>query len=200
MSDCPARVVKVGGSLLSFPSLIPALQGWLAAQPHANNVLVAGGGKFADAIREADERFSIGEESSHWLCIEALGISARLLAAILPESQLIATFEQLMSALRSDNHGHLIIFCPRDFMHEVEPFAHDHPLPHTWNVTTDSIAARLAELIGADDTVLLKPTDPPTDEAMVEGFVDGYFPTAAENVPNVRFVNLRAFWPHQPRG
>jgi aspartokinase-like uncharacterized kinase len=192
MSDCSTRVVKVGGSLFDFPDLVPSLRGWLAAQPHANNVLVAGGGKFADAIREADGRFSIGEESSHWLCIEALRVSARLLAAILPEAKLIATFEQLMSTLLDKKGDYPVVFCPRDFMREVEPFADNHPLPHTWSVTTDSIAARLADLIGADELVLLKPTDPPSGGAMTGNFVDEYFSTAARDFPNVRFVNLWA--------
>lgn len=200
MSDYPARVVKVGGSLLDFPELVAALRHWLVAQPPANNVLVIGGGKFADAIRGADERFSIGEEPSHWLCIEALGLSARLLATILPESEQVGTFEELMSKLRHDNRARPIVFCPRDFMHRVEPYPDNHPLPHTWSVTTDSIAARLAELIGAGELVLLKPTDPPTDEAMNESFVDGNFPTAAKDVPNVRFVNLQAYWSRELGG
>ena len=73
-------------------------------------------------------------------------------------------------------------------------------MPHAWSVTTDSIAARLAEVIGASELVLLKPTDPPTDEAMTESFVDEYFQIAAKNVPHVRFVDLRAYWSRELGG
>ncbi len=190
MNDCPARVVKVGGSLFDFSDLVPALRGWLAAQPPANNVLVAGGGKFADAIREADERFAIGQETSHWLCIETLRVSAQLLATILPESQLVVTFEDLTSALRDSVGCRPMVFCPARFMREVEPDLDEYRSPHTWSVTTDSIAARLAEAIRADELVLLKSTDPPP-EGFITGYVDQYFPQAARNVANVRLVNLR---------
>ena len=53
----PVRVVKVGGSLLRHQPEAPAketaasLMKWIARQSSAVNVLVAGGGEFAEAIR-----------------------------------------------------------------------------------------------------------------------------------------------------
>ena len=52
----PIRVVKIGGSLFQFPALVQNLRSWLASQPRALNVLLAGGGRFADAVRDLDQR------------------------------------------------------------------------------------------------------------------------------------------------
>jgi len=188
----PVRVVKVGGSLFDFPKLAPALRDWLAAQPRARNVMLAGGGAFADVIREADKRFTLGEEASHWLCIEALRVMARLLAAILPETRLITTLSQLKTALAEEDDARPIVFCPESYMRDVDPTLDGRSLPHAWSVTTDSIAARLAETIAADELVLLKSSDPPADIEDAGRYVDEYFPTAAKGIRKVRFVNLKA--------
>ena len=188
----PVRLVKVGGSLFDFPELARALRAWLAAQPCARNVLLAGGGAFSDVIREADRRFTLGEETSHWLCIETLRVTARLLAAIQPEARLITTLARLKTVLTENDDAGPIVFCPESFMREVEPALDDRPLPHAWSVTTDSIAARLAETIEADELVLLKSSDPPAGTENAGCYVDEYFATAARNVRKVRFVNLKA--------
>lgn len=189
MQDRSVRVVKVGGSLFDFPHLAPALRTWLATQPLARNVLIAGGGKLANAIREADGRFSLGEETSHWLCIEILRVTARLLAGVLPETRLISVSAQLEAKLAEADAAKTVVFCPEDFMRK------DRSLPRAWSVTTDSIAARLAEVIQADELVLLKSSAPPDDPDEMRGYVDEYFPIAARNVKKIRFVNLQAYAP-----
>ena len=64
MSGLPIRVVKVGGSLFGFAGFVAALNEWLAEQPPAVNVLIAGGGKLADVIREADAAWGLGDEAA----------------------------------------------------------------------------------------------------------------------------------------
>jgi hypothetical protein len=68
-------------------------------------------------------------------------------------------------------------------------------LAHTWNVTSDSIAARLAQVVGGSLT-LLKSVELPPDlswgEAAQRGLVDAEFPSVVADAKlSVDWVNLR---------
>jgi len=191
MNRNPIRVVKVGGSLLQWPALPAALQTWLDAQPAAIHVLIGGGGELADWVREADARFALGQSACHRLCLEVLRVSARLLAELFPESRLLTAFDELQQVVREAAVRSVYVFCPHDFMTRWEPVHHDRPLPASWSATTDSIAARVAEMIPADELVLLKSADPPDEDPSCCGYVDDYFATAKESLNRVSFVNLR---------
>jgi aspartokinase-like uncharacterized kinase len=173
--------------------LLPeTLQNWLAAQPIAVNVLIAGGGELAEAIRRADAALRLGDETSHWLCIDALGITARVLAAALKWSEPEAFWDRLNARLIGESSA--VVFDPRNFLREIEPHLPGCRLPRDWSVTSDSIAARLAEVLGADELVLLKSRDAPAgdwQELARLGYVDRHFALAAANLPHVRVVNLR---------
>ena len=191
MNPLPIRVVKVGGSLLEWPSMSDALRCWLDGQPPSVQVLIAGGGRMADWLREADSRFMLGERACHRLCLETLRVTARLLTELLPKSRLIARFEDLAMAIREYDGTTVLVFCPYHFMIEWEPSRHTRPLPAEWSATTDSIAARLAEMIRADELVLLKSADPPSGDWADGGYVDGQFAAASEGLNRIRVVNLR---------
>ena len=190
------RVVKVGGSLLDFAGLAAALRTWLARQPPLATVLVAGGGPFTDAVRAADERFALSEETSHWLCIDALAVSARLLAGLLPEAEFLprCTVRELLQRLTATSPGSTFVFDIETYLREEEP-RHSKPLPHTWSVTSDSLAARLAEALEVEELVLVKsglPSIAALHSAAEAGYVDPYFPQAAARLRRVRCVNLRS--------
>jgi hypothetical protein len=206
------RVVKLGGSLLDFDALVPALRSWLAGQPAMTTVMVVGGGSLADAIRDAHVRQPLDDEAAHWLCIRLLGVTAELVARLLPEARLIPRLGELFvgrtsvrsgglkSALQQEGgprprDAGLWILEPESFLRDEELRIGAKPLPHTWGVTSDSIAARLAVALEATELVLLKsrlPDGAEIGEAVRTGYVDAYFSRAVVGTRAVRCVNLRA--------
>jgi aspartokinase-like uncharacterized kinase len=188
-------VVKVGGSLLEWPEFPRRLRAWLDFQPAGAYLLVAGGGKLCDVVREADSRFHLGQEMAHWLCIDMLSINAKILARAMGDVFLIDRLADLRQ-LGEQSHAAktVCVFDARTFLYCDEPHHSGHTLPRTWDVTTDSIAARLAECLQAEQLVLLKSCDPPAasiDACSTAGYVDRYFIQAARPIPRIACINLR---------
>ncbi len=192
MSGDGLRVLKLGGSLLELSDVAPRLRRRLAAGAGRSSVIVVGGGRLADAIRAYDKLHALGENVSHWLCIRAMSVNAELVAALLPEARLVHSVAELRR--RSAAAGPMI-FDVWSFLRDEEPKLFAEPLPATWQVTSDSIAARLAEILGAAELVLLKSALPPVNatvaSAVAAGYVDGYFPIAARRLTRIECVDLR---------
>jgi aspartokinase-like uncharacterized kinase len=166
-------LVKIGGSLYDWPDLGPKLAHWLESQAAPELRIVPGGGPFAEIIRRSDTIHHLGDESAHWLAIRAMALAGEFLSHLCPPIK-----EHLIDPVK---------FCRDD---ERRTGA----LPHSWDVTSDSIAARLAEVLGAD-LMLLKSADPPAGDAAAWAaacYVDGYFPTVVNRATlSVRAINLR---------
>jgi aspartokinase-like uncharacterized kinase len=189
------RVVKLGGSLLDFEGLVPALRRWLAAQPPMANLLVVGGGKLADGIREADRLHKLEVETAHDLAMGAMALAARLVEALLPEAALLPVSEDAELMLPSADRG-LAILEPESFLRGLERYL-DVRLPHDWSLTSDSISAEAAKEFGAEELVLLKSRVPslPATLASVsqEGYVDAMFASCARRAGlRIRCVDLRS--------
>lgn len=186
------RVVKVGGSLLDWQELRPSLNRWLSHQAAAVSVLVCGGGRFVDAVREAANVFCLSDETAHWLAIDCLAITARLLGLACGH-ELILDYGNLKKVVgRATSCA--VVFDPQAFLIEMEQLTPELALPHDWTATSDSIAARLAASLNADELVLLKSSEPPEggwNELVAAGYIDSFFLTAATSLPSVRIVNLR---------
>ena len=183
------RVVKVGGSLLAWPQLKTAVNLWLARQT-GTNVLIAGGGFLADSIRRFDQRLQFGVEEAHWLCVSAMSHTAHLLAQGLNHGPVHTTVSRLSTAL-----AHVVVFDCARFLKSDEPRLEGTRLPHNWSVSSDSIAARVAQALQSPELVLLKSCHPPQPatrhEAVSVGYVDEFFARAAQNLPRIKCVNLR---------
>jgi 5-(aminomethyl)-3-furanmethanol phosphate kinase len=160
-------VVKVGGSLLVGPELRPRLTAWLNELPTSRVVLVPGGGAAADVVRELDRVHGLGEEAAHWLAIRAMTMNAHVLAALLPRARVVAQLAELAAAWSA--HVVPVLDCLPMLLDDER---HLDKLPHTWAVTSDAIAARVAEVLHAQ-LVLLKSVS----LAGKHGLVDAVFPT-----------------------
>jgi aspartokinase-like uncharacterized kinase len=185
------RVVKLGGSLLALSDPAERFQAWLATQPSAETLLIAGGGDLADAVRETNRFRPLSDSVAHWLCIRAMQLQTEMLAASLPEAEILRSIAELRG---SPPQARLVIVDPWRFVHDEDRQLSAAPLPESWDVTSDSIAARLAQLTAADELVLLKSASAPAadlPELVTAGYVDRFFLHASIGVSQVRLVNLR---------
>jgi aspartokinase-like uncharacterized kinase len=148
-------VVKIGGSLIKeAPGLVdrlvkefgsenpnPVDEGQASGRLPFSVLIVPGGGIFADAIRAADEEFSLGADAAHWMAV--LGME-QYACYLLDKSSAVAT-----DSIANLPHGVSILFPYR--LIKTEDL-----LPHSWDVTSDTIAAWVATQIGA---LFVKATD-----------------------------------------
>lgn len=171
------RVVKVGGSLFDLPDLATRLQTWLETNNDQRNLLLAGGGKFVDCVREAQTVHQFDDVAAHWISIETMSSTSRLLHALLPDSMLT---DNLETAISGD--WPVVVWQPLAWL------AGREDLPQGWGFTSDSIAACLAVETQAAELVLLKSCD--SDDAG-DDFVDQGFEQIASAVPSCKFVNFR---------
>lgn len=180
----PLWVVKVGGSLYELPDLGARLRDYLTSKvpPQAVTLLVPGGGAAADAVRALDTRHRLGEEQAHFLALRALSLNAHFLACLLGDY------------LREN----WAILDSYSFLEADECRTGQALVPHCWDATSDSVAARAAVVLQAERLVLLKsmtiPAELSWDEAGQRGLVDPVFPhilRQATSPLEVIAVNLR---------
>jgi 5-(aminomethyl)-3-furanmethanol phosphate kinase len=189
-------VVKVGGSLFDWPELPDRLVAYLEMRrlaDHAEHtVLIAGGGPAANWIRTLDQIHRLGDVAADRLALHSLDLTAAFLAEILPESLKVDRLETLKTACRSRSST---ILAPRQALAEIESSGMS-PLPASWDVTSDAVAARIAAYIEARSLVLLKsaplPEGATREDAARLGLIDPILPSVASPISQVEYVNLRS--------
>jgi aspartokinase-like uncharacterized kinase len=186
------RVVKIGGSLWSCPDLLTRLKDWLRQQPAGRSVLITGGGEYAEQIRRLDQSAKLLPETAHWLAVRGMSLLAWTLSQCNPAWSYLTDWSQLGELVGSTSPTGVAIFDPAHFLKHDEPHLSGVCLPIGWHVTSDAIAARIAELLPADELVLLKSALPSAvshEQAALDGYVDAHFPRAAAG-RYVRCVDL----------
>jgi len=184
-------VLKLGGSLLSVPDLAARIEAVCRQRSSERITIVVGGGAAADVVREWDRAHSLGDEAAHQLALRAMRLSAEFVALRLPAAKIVANTESLAAAWAA---GQLPLLAADAWLTRAEQTGRS-TVPHTWDATSDSIAAWLAAELSANELVLLKSVDSPVGDlkqAVRDGLVDPCFPAAAARVPHVSWVNLRS--------
>jgi aspartokinase-like uncharacterized kinase len=188
-------IVKVGGSLFDWQGLPSQLTAYLARRraldPIERVVLIGGGGPAAEWVRTLDRTHRLGDEEAHRLALHALDLTAVVLEKLLPGSIVCHRLETLPTAWDCLS---IPILAVRQVLLEIDRDSRD-PLPANWDVTSDTIAARIATFLEASSLVLLKSAPLPQaatlEDAARMGLVDPVFPSVARSIPQVEYVNLR---------
>ncbi|MGB1707369.1 MAG: hypothetical protein ACPHF4_06055, partial [Rubripirellula sp.] len=74
------RIIKIGGSMLLREHLTTAVNQWLAAQSAGQTLIIIGGGKLIDAVREFDQQHAMPPQQTHWTCVDLLSVTAHFAA------------------------------------------------------------------------------------------------------------------------
>ncbi len=143
-------VLKIGGSLSRSDGLRALCREIGRLSEHYSLLVVPGGGDFAEQVREADRRYHIGETASHCMALLAMDQYGYLLNQLIEGSFLT---DDLNSARKSAESGRAAILLPSALVIKEDP------LPHSWQVTSDTIAAWVSHRAGSRRLVLLKDVD-----------------------------------------
>lgn len=167
-------VIKLGGSL----TYDPVLRQWLdvlSATGGGRVIIVPGGGPFADLVRDAQYHWGFDDEAAHRMALHAMQQNGLLLAALCPALMPVENEADMRSVL---TRGRTALWLP------LAMTLGNESLDANWDVTSDSIAAWLANHLSAERLVLIKSCrvpQSPVDAAALSaaGIVDKRFPQLA---------------------
>jgi aspartokinase-like uncharacterized kinase len=140
-------------------------------------VVVAGGGPFADVVRQAQAAMGFDDRAAHRMAILAMAQFAEAIAS-LDDRLVLADSEGAIAAALERRQP--VLWNP-------VPLALDPAIPHGWEVTSDSLAAWLAQRLGAAHLIVVKQIgrqQPPLSRHLLaeRGIVDRAFPAMARDV------------------
>lgn len=188
-------VMKLGGSLLDLPDLAERI---LHIVDHRNTgrwLLIVGGGEIVDTVRRYDEQWSLPPEVSHHAAIRGMSVNASVVRSL---------HERFTSELLVEETSLVSVPNPEALLERLEREFPEQRLPTSWHVTSDSIAAWVAEKLKASELLLLKSTDAKHSSAagisraetltdlQERGSVDNWFTNVASSIPVLSWCNLRS--------
>ena len=170
-------VLKLGGSLAETGHLKSIIA--LTTRAQRPVIIVPGGGPFADSIRSLQPQLAISDETAHEMALLSMDQMGLYLASLHPRLITCQTLQQIAQVLQD---GKIPVWLPYALQHA------DPTLPSDWSVTSDALAARLAERISGASVALVKSCSIPPDaglDLLTElGIVDRAF------APTVRRTHL----------
>lgn len=154
-------VLKIGGSLLKHSdSLLDLL---LTIEKFASKhqlLLIPGGGPFADDVLKAQQALGLSDDAAHWMAIMAQNQFGIVLADRLSSINVILDVDEFSKSVSAG----LFVLMPFSYIRRNDE------LPHSWDVTSDSIALWIGEKVKSDFVLLVKSVDGlinPSDESQI---------------------------------
>ena len=143
-------VLKVGGSLAEYPTSLKRLCIELAFFAKDHKILIVpGGGRFADVVRDFDKTYGLSKPVAHRMAILAMDQFGLFLSDVISNSYVSYSLEKV----KNTPSGILPILLPSRFIFRKDP------LESSWDVTSDSIAAYIAGMVHAKKLILVTDVD-----------------------------------------
>lgn len=166
----PPLVVKVGGSLFSSCSnegVAGLVRGLLDQTPVAKSrpaIVIAGGGRAVERLRQRAVRVGMCDAKAHWLAIQMMDRTTQRLQESwkLPSGHVkhLKDWSDIEQLVQSGETS-VSTLAVESILRDVEPNQPGTKLTVGWEVTSDSIAARVAVMLGSP-LLLVKSCESPT--------------------------------------
>ncbi len=158
----PPFVLKLGGSLeQSAQAIIDILR-----EQSPPILIVPGGGRYADEVRRA----KLPEKISHWMAIAAMDMFGW---------QLSSFGVEVTGKLEIPQKPGILL--PYSIMRATDP------LPHSWDITSDTIAAWTAHQLGVD-LIMAKSVDGIRDRGLLMDEIHSHIETDVVDPCFIRYV------------
>ncbi|MHA2009540.1 MAG: amino acid kinase family protein [Promethearchaeota archaeon] len=145
-------IFKIGGSLLED---FEDLNSIITQFKRLNNeglvervIIIPGGGSLANFIRKVYSELKFTEEVAHWMGIISMNYNGIEIGKKFSELKVIEEFDKLQECGKK-----FILFLPYRFLKNTDT------LPHSWDVTSDSITLFLANKLRLINCFLIKDVD-----------------------------------------
>ena len=140
-------IVKLGGSLSQSDALLKCLNSIEQRYAGSSVVIVPGGGAFADQVRMAQQRWQFNDKTAHRMAILAMQQMALLMNGLKDNFFIVRSVTDIPKLL----HQQKIVIWSPDIV-ELDNAA----IQASWDITSDSLAAWLANTLSASELILVK--------------------------------------------
>jgi len=138
-------LIKIGGSLTYHAEkLLNELK-----QTDKPIIIIPGGGEFADVVRKLYEKTNLNDSGAHKLAI----LCVDLMGLYFSEISGIETTDNLFDAKRILKENGKVIFLPSKLILSTDE------LPHSWDVTSDTIALYVAKFLNLEEIIIATDVD-----------------------------------------
>lgn len=165
-------VVKIGGSLAA-DELLPCWLESLSCYGGGEVVIVPGGGPFTEQVRISQRIWHMDNAAVHVMALLGMEQFGFMMSGIRNDLVPVESEKDIFRVLKKAG---VPIWLPT-FM-----VTHDENIEHSWDVTSDSLAAWLAKKLGANRLLLVKCVklggrETTAEELCRQGIVDAAFPS-----------------------
>ena len=145
-------ICKIGGKILENPenikSTVSQLSQLYKKKVVTRLILIPGGGSNANFVRFLQKKLQFNEDLAHWMAVVSMDLNGTCINKKFPNFSILDDFTKL---IKFENG--CFIFLPYKFLKENDE------LPHSWDVTSDSITLFIAKKIELDECFLIKDID-----------------------------------------
>ena len=146
------KVIKLGGSLMKDSAVLIDCLNTIEQKYIDKIVLVPGGGVFADQVRSVQQQWGFNDQIAHQMAL----ISMHQMALLFKSIQKSFVLASSISDVQQELSKHSVVIWMPD-LEELNAFG----VEASWNISSDSLAAWLAEQLTATELILVKSAEIP---------------------------------------